>query len=129
MAPGCYGVMVGRSSRDIDQQATLAVGNASCPGAAARVPAPRRSARTCASRRSILIHLRRVRRADVRRVTVAIAGRRARTLKGRRGAVRVVLRGHPRSTVRVRLVVRTATGRTVRITRRYHTCVKRRARR
>ena len=127
VAPGCYGVMVGRSSRDIDQRATLAVGNASCPGAAARIPAPRRASRTCASRRSILIHLRHVRRAQVRRVTVAIAGHRARVLRGPRGTVRVVLRGRPKSTVRVRLVVRTATGRTLRDTRRYHTCVKRRA--
>jgi beta-glucosidase len=38
VAPGCYGVMVGRSSRAIVRRATLAVGGASCPGAAARVP-------------------------------------------------------------------------------------------
>jgi beta-glucosidase len=31
VAPGCYGVMVGTSSRDIAQSATLAVGGASCP--------------------------------------------------------------------------------------------------
>jgi beta-glucosidase len=37
VAPGCYGVMVGRSSRNIVQRATIAVGGASCPGAAARV--------------------------------------------------------------------------------------------
>ncbi|HEY1594064.1 MAG TPA: glycoside hydrolase family 3 C-terminal domain-containing protein [Thermoleophilaceae bacterium] len=39
IAPGCYGVMVGRSSRDIVRRATLAVG-ASCPGAAASMPVP-----------------------------------------------------------------------------------------
>src|SRR3954447_2788253 len=53
VAPGCYGVLAGRSSRDIDQRATVAVGSASCPGAAARIPAPR--SRSCGSRRQITI--------------------------------------------------------------------------
>jgi beta-glucosidase len=39
IAPGCYGVMVGRSSRDIVRRATLAVGTR-CPGAAASMPVP-----------------------------------------------------------------------------------------
>jgi beta-glucosidase len=34
VARGCYGVMVGRSSRDIVRHATLAAGGAYCPGAA-----------------------------------------------------------------------------------------------
>jgi beta-glucosidase len=119
---GCYGVMAGRSSRDIDQRATLAVGGASCPGAAARLPAPKPS---CTSRRAITIHLRGVRRAQVRRVTVLLNGKRQRTLRGRRDAVRVVLKGRPKSTVRVRILVRTARGRTVVVTRRYLTCAKR----
>jgi beta-glucosidase len=124
VAPGCYGVMVGRSSRDIDQRATLAVGGASCPGAAARIPAPK--SRTCASRRAIIIHLRHVKRSQVRRVTVALNGKRQRTLRGRRRTVRVVLKGRPKSTVRVRITIRTARGRTVVDTRRYRTCTKKR---
>jgi beta-glucosidase len=38
VAPGCYRVMVGRSSRAILRRATLAVGGASCFRASARVP-------------------------------------------------------------------------------------------
>ena len=37
VAPGCYGVMVGRSSRDSAARRTLAVGGARCARAAARV--------------------------------------------------------------------------------------------
>lgn len=37
VAPGCYGVMVGRSSRKIVQRATIAVGGATCAGTSARV--------------------------------------------------------------------------------------------
>jgi hypothetical protein len=122
VAPGCYGVLAGRSSRDIDQRAALAVGTASCGDAAARLPLPKRA---CASRRSILIHLRKVRRAQVRRVSVYLDGRRVRTLRGRRAAVRVKLTGRPKTTVRVRLVVRTARGRTVVVARRYRTCLRR----
>jgi beta-glucosidase len=122
VTPGCYGVMAGRSSRDIDQEATLAVGGASCPGAAARLPLPSRG---CASRRAVTIHLSGVRRAQVRRVTVYLDGRRQRTLRGRRTAVRVVLHGRPKSTVRVRLVVRTARGRAIVVTRRFRTCAAR----
>jgi beta-glucosidase len=37
VAPGCYGVMVGRSSRNIVQRTTIAVGGAACRGASAHV--------------------------------------------------------------------------------------------
>jgi beta-glucosidase len=37
-APGCYGVLLGRSSRDIVARATIAVSGAHCPGAATAVP-------------------------------------------------------------------------------------------
>jgi beta-glucosidase len=124
VAPGCYGVMAGHSSREIDQQATVAVGSATCKGAVARIPAPK--VRSCASRRAITIHFfSKARRATVRRVTVSLNGKRSRTLRGRRSAVRVVLRGRPKSTVRVRIVIRRSRGKAVVVTRRYHTCVKR----
>jgi beta-glucosidase len=42
VAPGCYAVMVGRSSRAIVRRVTIAVGGAMCPGAIARVPKPPR---------------------------------------------------------------------------------------
>jgi hypothetical protein len=119
---GCYGVMVGHSSRDIAQRATLAVDGASCPGAAASVSIPG-SGRGCPSRSSILIRLRRLRRSQVRRVTIVIDGHRQRALRGKRSSVRVAIpnRG-PGRVVRVRLIVRTARGQTVVIKRRYRTC-------
>jgi beta-glucosidase len=39
VTPGCYGVMVGRSSRDLPLQGTLAVEGAHCAGAIAKIPA------------------------------------------------------------------------------------------
>jgi hypothetical protein len=38
IAPGCYRVLVGRSSREIEQRAVIAVRGARCPGAAAKIP-------------------------------------------------------------------------------------------
>jgi beta-glucosidase len=38
VADGCYAVMLGTSERDIVRSATIAVGHASCPGAAAALP-------------------------------------------------------------------------------------------
>jgi beta-glucosidase len=35
---GCYGLMIGRSSRDLPLRATVAVGQARCPGATTRLP-------------------------------------------------------------------------------------------
>jgi len=122
IAPGCYGVMVGHSSRDIALRATLAVAGATCPGAAAAIPLPLASAPACASRRSILVHLLRFRRAQVRRVTVVLNGRRSQVLHGHRSSVRVLLTGTPPAVVRVRLLVRTSRGRTIVIRRRYRTC-------
>ena len=37
VAPGCYRLMVGRSSRDIVREATVSVGQADCPGAVTRI--------------------------------------------------------------------------------------------
>ncbi|MGZ4178946.1 MAG: beta-glucosidase [Solirubrobacteraceae bacterium] len=126
VTPGCYGVDVGRSSRDLPLTATLAVGGASCPGAAASVPIvtvlPSRGAAACLSRRSILIHLFGVRARDVRTVTVFVNGRRRQELHGRRGAVTVTLRRLPRGVMRVRLLVSLGHGRSAVLTRTYRTC-------
>jgi beta-glucosidase len=122
VAPGCYRVMVGQSSRQIEQTGALAVGGASCPNAV-RIPIAR-SARACASRRSILVHLRGVRRTRVRRVTVVVNGRRQKVLGGRRSAVRVRLTGRPRGLYRIRLVIRTRAGHNVVDGRAYRTCTK-----
>src|SRR3954469_5062600 len=124
VALGCYRVMVGQSSRQIEQTGALAIGGASCPNAV-RIPLAS-SARACASRRSILVHLRGVRRTRVRRVTIVVNGRRQKVLGGRRAAVRVRLTGKPRGLYRIRLVIRTRGGRNVVDGRAYRTCTKKR---
>ena len=83
---------------------------------AARLPV----ARSCASKRAFTIHLRR----RVVYARVLIDGKPARTLKGARArrAVRIDLRGLPKRTVRVRVIARTAAGRTFVDRRTYRTC-------
>jgi beta-glucosidase len=122
VADGCYRVMAGSSSRDLPAEGVLAVGNATCPGALAAIPAgpPRR----CTSRRSIRIHLRGVRGAEVQSVSVLVDGRRVQTLRGARAALTVRLSGRPRARVRVRVEIRTSRG-TVIDQRVYRTCTRR----
>jgi beta-glucosidase len=124
VAPGCYGLLVGHSSRDVSMQATVSVDGASCPGAAASFVTHAQGVGTtapCLTRRSVRIRLLRVRRSSVRQVTVYLNGRRARTLRGHRVVVPVSFNGRPAGVVRVRLVVRTAKGRRV-LRRAYTLC-------
>ncbi len=92
----------------------------------AQVPKGRTSV-GCASRRSFAIHL--PRRLHGRRVVsarVSIPGQRTRTVRGRRLATRITLKGRPAGRVTVRIASRLASGRTVKTSRRYRTCVARR---
>jgi hypothetical protein len=75
----------------------------------------------------VLVHLRGVRRSQVRRVTVYVNGARRRVLRGARRAVRVNLAGRSAGAVRVRLVIRTRSGRTRVDRRTYRVCARRRA--
>jgi ribonuclease PH len=59
------------------------------------------------------------------RATVYVNGKRKARVRGRRLRAPIDLRGLPRGTVRVRVVVRYANGRTASITRRYRTCAPR----
>jgi beta-glucosidase len=113
IAPGCYPVMAGRSSRDITNRATLAVDGARCPGRAAVV----KSAGVC--KRTVLVHLRHV-RGRMKSVTVFSGGRRF-VFKGRHESVRVLIGGTAKIST-LRLVIRTSRG-SARMTRRFHTCV------
>jgi beta-glucosidase len=126
VAPGCYRVLVGRSSRDLPLAGTVAVGDASCPGALARVPLvtvlASHGPAACLSRRAILIHLFGVRASQVRSVTVFVNGRRRRALKGHRSSVLVTLARLPRGTMRVRLASALGPHRKDILTRTYHTC-------
>jgi hypothetical protein len=84
--------------------------------AAARLP----RARTCASRRRFVIHLRRPPQGDrIRSVQVLVNGKRARATRRR---ARIDLRGLPKGIVRVQITVRTVRGRTLRSARSYRTC-------
>jgi putative CocE/NonD family hydrolase len=79
------------------------------------------STRRCASRRHFRIRLSR-RLSSAR---VYVGHRRALVLGGRRLRAPVDLRGLPKGTVRVTVVGRTRSGRTVVARRRYHTCAAR----
>jgi len=85
------------------------------------------SSRACVSRRAITLHVRRPRGARVRSITLTVNGKRKRTVRGNRARTTVSLRGLPRGTVRVRVLVHaTRHGRriTVRDARTYHTCTR-----
>jgi beta-glucosidase len=105
VAPGCYAVMVGASSRDIRLEATFGRGGARCP----------RAASACLSRRAPLgprgvgrVRLRKARRALRRLPGLRRRGRRTvrYCVRGGRGAVKAVLSRRGRS----RLVLTTAPG-------------------
>ncbi|HEX8105613.1 MAG TPA: glycoside hydrolase family 3 C-terminal domain-containing protein [Solirubrobacteraceae bacterium] len=121
VAPGCYAIAVGTSSRDLPLNAVVARGDGvRCAGEV--LPPPRR----CLSRRSFRIRLREPRggRERLRSARVTVDGRRVRVRRrGGRLVARVDLRGKPRKRVVVRVVARTTQGRRLRETRRYRTCV------
>jgi beta-glucosidase len=121
VAPGCYGVFVGSSSRDLPLQGAISRGGASCP------TSPDVTSRRCGGRRVFAIHLARLPHG-VRtvRATVTVAGRRVKARRiGRRYVARIDLRGLARHTVRVRIRVRGSDGRVRRSTRTYHPCRRR----
>jgi alpha-D-xyloside xylohydrolase len=87
-------------------------------GSSVRLPA------RCRSRRRFTIRIVRPRRDRIASARVYVNGRRVRTRRvGGRVRARVDLRGLPRGRFTVRIVVRTARGRTYVAKRRYRTCV------
>jgi beta-glucosidase len=114
VAPGCYAVMLGRSSRDIVARGTLAAGGASCGAGAVAVPG------SCRPRRSAAVRIKGVRPSRVRRVIVFVNGHRSRVLHGPRARVRVRLRGS--GVTKVRLVVHTRRHRTLTMVRLLRRC-------
>jgi hypothetical protein len=87
------------------------------------LPTPRRR---CASRRVFTIRLKRRRGVRFTEVVVTLNGRRFRTQRGRNLKARVDLRGLPRGRFRLRVRIKTNTGRVLRRSRYYVTCTKRR---
>jgi beta-glucosidase len=133
VAPGCYRLLAGRSSRDLPLSATVAVGGATCPGAAASLSVvtalPGGSTVQCLKRRSVRIRLSGVRGSQVRSVRVIVNGRVQRMLRGHRSTVLVKLRPRPRGVVRVRLVIGLGRRHSAVLVRSYRTCPVKRAHR
>lgn len=83
----------------------------------------------CRSRRVITVHVPKALRARTRSVTLFVAGKRVRTVRGGRRGLRVDLRGtQGRRRVAVRLRVRLRSGRVLTIRRAFRTCTWRRKR-
>ena len=81
----------------------------------------------CASRRAFVIHVRAPKRTRLARATLYVAGKRVRTLSGRRQlSSGVSLRGLPKGTFTVRIEAVTTTGRHLVDLRRYRTCAAKR---
>jgi predicted acyl esterase len=107
--PGVLHVPVARESSDY--------------GPVVAASAPPKAA--CASRRAVVVHVKRVYRSRVRSGRVVVAGRTVARLTGTRTSARVVLNGRAKGTVVVKLVLKLRSGRTVTDVRRYRVCTKR----
>ena len=105
-------------------------GGGDCSATAGNLIAGRGS-RRCASRRHFTIHIkRRLLHGDrVRRATIFLNGKRLKTVRVRRRAIRIDLRGQRKGTFTITVQARTAKGRKIRDVRRYHTCAKKRKKR
>jgi beta-glucosidase len=116
--PGCYTVLVGRSSRDIALAGTISVGGARCPTSATAAP-------PCVDRRrfSFALHRPRGARGRIVKVEVLVNGSRALLRRGR-DIRRVTLRHLPERRFVVRIVATHADGTRVITTRTYRGCAK-----
>jgi len=121
--PSAFGQDFGRCSDNLGEGIVGRLVTEAETGPAAELGLP--ATRRCASRRNFSIRLRAPRGQRLRSALVYVNGRRARVVRGTRLRARVDLRGLPRGVVRVTIVARTLTGRTVRSSRRYRTCVPR----
>jgi beta-glucosidase len=115
VTPGCYGIALGTSSRQIVRRVTVSVGGASCPGAVASLPGTGCS-------RTLTVRKLGVRAASVRRVEIYVNAKKRRTLRGRRSSLRVRLNGLAKGTSRVTIVVRRSGGAPKRMRRTVRGC-------
>ena len=81
------------------------------------------STRRCVSRRNFRIRLREPKGTKFRRATVKVNGKLVATRKGKRVTAPVDLRGLPKGRYKVEIRITTSTGRVIKGTRRYRTCV------
>jgi beta-glucosidase len=121
VAKGCYGIMVGSSSRNIAQQAVVGVGGAKCAGSKAQIarPAPRK----CVDTRKFGFKLHHALGARVVMAVIYVNGKRRLSLKGK-SLTRVTLRKLPKKRFVVKVVSTQNTGSQLISTRVYHGCKK-----
>jgi beta-glucosidase len=119
VAPGCYSVMVGRSSADIAQKGVIAIG-AKCRGALASIPA---AAKGCVDTRKFGFKLHHARRARVVDVEAFVDGKSVLHRHGR-DLKSITLKRLPQGKFRVRIVSTQSSGRKLVSTRAYTGCVK-----
>jgi hypothetical protein len=86
------------------------------------VTKPFKRCSSCTSRRSFLIHLKKVAGQKLRSATVYVNGKRVKVLTGKRLRSRVTLTSLPKGTYKVRIRVVTVSGQVATSTRTYHTC-------
>jgi hypothetical protein len=89
------------------------------------------STKKCVSKRKFRIHIRQPGGIKIQTALVFVNGKKVRVFKAKffrklRHAATVNLRGLPRGTFKVRIVVLTTAGDTIKGTRKYHTCTKKR---
>lgn len=89
-------------------------------------PDTAKPARTCKSRREFRIRIRKRRIDPIVSAVVRVNGKLVRTLRGKRLRAPVVLRGLRKGRYRVTIVAERRSGRKIRGTRLYRTCVKKR---
>jgi len=84
-------------------------------------------AKTCSSRRNFQIHLRQPNGLKIASAAVFVNGKRVKVVRGTRVTAPVNLQGLPKGRFIVRIEVTTADGRTLKGSRAYRTCTKKRA--
>jgi hypothetical protein len=110
--------------KQVDQVVSGGGSTARTPTAAQVLSLP--SARRCVSRRRFRIRVRRIKgQTPYRTVSVSVNGKRVRVLSKVRDTAAVDLRGLPKGRFKVAIAVTLRSGKVVRTTRRYHTCVAR----
>jgi beta-glucosidase len=118
-SPGCYGVLAGNSSRDLPLSGKVAIGNANCAGALARIGAGGK----CVDRRKFTFTLHHGPNARVVRVKVYVNGKRKLSRKGN-NIRKLTLRRLPQGTFKVRIVATQSSGSKLISTRTYRGCKK-----
>jgi hypothetical protein len=119
-SPQCAGTIA------IGEERTCTVTNDDAtrpPGPVAQPPVAAATPVRCVSRRVVRVSIKRRYRGALRSTVVTLDGRRVATLRGGRSNALISLAGRPRSTVTVRLTMRTKAGRRIVDTRRYRLCV------